>query len=126
MQKIERQREHDGAVLFGGNLGQRLQITQLQRCRLTADDRGCIRQLLTGDELAFRVNDFRSFLTLGFCLTRHSTLHGLWQLEIAHLDARHLHAPCAGLGVDHLLELGVDLVSLRQQVIQVRLAQDAA
>src|SRR5258708_5235445 len=107
-------------------LGPRLEVAQLQRARLTAEARRGIGELLAGDELALRVNDFRALLTLGFGLASHGALHGLWQLEVAHLDAGDFHAPGACLGVDDLLQLGIDLVAFGQQVIEVRLAQDAA
>ena len=81
--------------------------------------------MLTRRKFAFRVNNLRSFLALSFCLARHSTLHRLRQLEIAHLDAGDLHAPRTGLRINHLLELGVDLVPLGQQMIEVGLAQNA-
>jgi hypothetical protein len=37
--------EDDGAVLFGGDLIQDLQVTQLQRDRMRGDDIGCFTEL---------------------------------------------------------------------------------
>src|SRR5262249_3963605 len=52
-QQVERQREDDGAVLLGRDLGERLQIAQLQGGRLRADDLRGRGQRLRGVVLAF-------------------------------------------------------------------------
>src|SRR6266542_553764 len=51
LQQLERQREHDRRVLFSGDLGQRLQVPQLQGRGLTADDLSGVGELLAGTEL---------------------------------------------------------------------------
>src|SRR5919199_1653638 len=52
LEQVDRQREDDGAVLLGGDLGQGLQVAQLQGGRLAADHLRSSRQLLAGAELA--------------------------------------------------------------------------
>ena len=82
--------------------------------------------MLAGAEFALRVDDLGPLLALGLSLAGHGPLHRLREFEVAYLDACHFHSPRACLDIDDLLELGVDLVSLGQQVIQIRLAEDAA
>src|SRR5688572_4974799 len=71
LQHLDRQREDDGAVLLGGDLGQGLQVAQLQGGRLAADDLGRVGELLAGAELAFGVDDLGPLLALGLGLARH-------------------------------------------------------
>src|SRR5207245_10883672 len=50
----------------------------------------------------------------------------LRQRPIAPLTSGHFSSPCAGLCVDDLLQLGVALVPFRQQMVEIRLAEDAS
>src|SRR6266851_5703902 len=126
LDEVNGQRKDNGAVLFGGDLSQRLQVPQLQRCRLTVDHLSGGRELLACAELPFRVDDFGALLPLGFGLLSHRPLHRLGELDVAHFDARHLDPPAARLLVDDFLEPLIDLVALAQQMVQVRLAENAA
>jgi hypothetical protein len=67
-EQVERQREDDRRVLVGADLQQGLQVAQLQRRRLAADDRGRAGELLGGLVLAFGVDDLGAALALGLCL----------------------------------------------------------
>src|SRR5205823_3620420 len=68
LQQVQWQRKNDSAVLLGGDLGQRLQIPQLQRGRLAANDLRGVGQLLAGAELAFRVDDLGALFAFSFSL----------------------------------------------------------
>jgi hypothetical protein len=74
--------------------------------------------LLAGAEFDLRVNDFGPLVALGFRVVGQRALHRLGQLEVENLDAGYFHSPRARLNIDDLLELGIDLVSLGQQVIE--------
>src|SRR5207245_6369535 len=59
-------------------------------------------------------------------LFRYRALSRVGQLDVAHLDAPHLHSPGARLLIDDLLESLIDAIPFCQEMIQVRLAKDAA
>ena len=56
----------------------------------------------------------------------HGAAHLLGQVDLLHLDGGDLHAPGLGVPVDDLLELPVDLVALREQVVELHLAEHRA
>src|ERR1700730_11029280 len=67
-QQLQREWEYDGRVLLSCDFGQRLQVAQLERGGLTADDPGGVGQLLARAEFALCVNDFGALFALGFRL----------------------------------------------------------
>ena len=77
-------------------------------------------------ELAGGVNDLRALLALGLGLPRHRALHVGRQIDVLHLDRRHLDAPRLGVLVEDLLQLLVQPLALRQQVVELDLAEHAA
>src|SRR2546422_6648586 len=60
VQEIDRDRKDDRRVLLGGDLGQRLQITQLQRRGVGGDHLCRLGELRRRLELALGVDDLRS------------------------------------------------------------------
>src|SRR5205085_11718336 len=82
--QVDREREDNGGVLLDSDLGQRLQIAELNRHRVPVDDLGRLGELLTGLELALGVNDLRSLFALGLGLPRHRALHRRRQLDVLH------------------------------------------
>src|SRR3989442_6290321 len=76
-------------------------------------------------ELAVGVDDLGSALALGFGLLGHGALHVLGQVDLLDLDGRHLYPPGLGVLVDDPLELLVDLVARRQEVVQLDLTEHA-
>src|SRR5262245_28205209 len=79
-----------------------------------------------GLEFAVGVDHLGSALALGLGLLGHRALHVLGQVDLLHLDVRHLDAPGLGVLVDDALELLVDLVARREQVVELDLAEHAA
>ena len=74
---------------------------------------------LAGREcLAFGSDDLGALLALGLGLAGHRSLHALGQLDIAQLDDRDLDPPRLGLHIEDLADVLVDLVGLRQRLIQ--------
>src|SRR5216117_3591533 len=76
-------------------------------------------------ELAVRVDDLGPPLALGLRLLRHRALHVLRQIDLLDLHGRDLDAPGLGVLVDDPLELLVDLVTRREEVVELDLAEDA-
>ena len=101
------------------------QIAQLQRARLGRDDAGRIGQLLRCLELTLGMDDLGSLLSFGLGLLGHGALHRLRELDVFDLNGRDLDAPGLGLLVDDLLELGVNLLAVGEQLIERRLAEHA-
>ena len=126
LKEVHGHREDDGGVLFHPDLGQGLEVAQLQRGRLAPDDLGRLHQLLGRLELARGVDDLGPLLALGLRLLGHSALHRLGQLDVLDLDGRDLHPPWLGVLVDDDLEPLVDGLALGQQLVQGGLAEDRA
>ena len=80
--------------------------------------RGCL-------ELALRVDHLGPSLPFGLRLTGHGTLHLVRQIDVLHLHGGDLDAPGVGLLVQNLLELGIDLVTFCQELVQLHLAAHA-
>ena len=102
-QQVDREREDDRRVLVHADVDQRLQVAELERRRVAAEDLGRLGQLLRRLELAVGGDDLRPPLALGLGLARDRPLHLLRQLDVLDLDRAHLHAPGLGLLVDDLL-----------------------
>src|SRR6266567_2595526 len=115
--------QDDRRVFLDAYLDQRLQEAQLQCALLRRDHLSRVGQRLRRLELAVGVDDLRPLLALGLGLLGHGALHGARQLDVLDLDASHLDAPWLGLVVDDLLQLLVDDVPLRQQLVNGGLAQ---
>src|SRR5437764_8160862 len=72
------------------------------------------------------MDHFGALLPLRLRLLGHGALHRCRQFHILDLDRRHFHAPALRMLVDDRLQVAVDLVALRQEFIQFRLAQHVA
>ncbi len=112
--------------MFAGNFAHRLQETQLQRNRFLAHHRRGLHHFFRGLKFALGIDDLGAALALGFGLLGHGALHCVGQRHVLDLDRRDFDAPRFGLPVDDLLQLQVDRLALRKQVIQVGLAEHAA
>jgi hypothetical protein len=82
-----------------------------------------VLQPLGGLELALGVDHLRAPLALGLGLPGHRALHALRDLDVLDLDDRDLDAPGRGLLVDDRLQDRVDLLALRQQLVELMLAE---
>jgi hypothetical protein len=123
---VERQREDDGGILLTADLGQRLQIAELQRGRVAGDHVGGVAQPPRGLELALGVDHVRPSLSLRLGAERHRALHLGGYLDVLDLDRRDLDPPRVGVLVDDVLERLVELLALGQQHVEVRLAEHRA
>ena len=126
LQHLDRRREDDRRRLRRAELEQRLQVAQLQRDRVRLDHERRVLQPLGGLELALGVDHLRAPLALGLRLARHRALHALRDLDVLDLDDRDLDAPGRGLLVDDPLQDRVDLLALRQQLVELVLAEHRA
>jgi len=74
-------------------------------------------------ELSLGGNDLGPLLALCLGLAGNGPLHGLGQLHVLHLHRADLDAPRLGLLVDDLLEVLVDALPLRKQVVEAVLTE---
>src|SRR5258705_266557 len=125
-EQVDRHREDGGAGFLGADLDQGLQIAKLQRRRVSGDHVRRHAQLLGRLVFAFRRDHLRAPLALRLGLAGHRALHLGRQVDGLDLDRRDLDAPGLGVQVENLLELLVDLLALREQVVEIQLAERAA
>ena len=64
------------------------------------------------------MNDLRALFPFRLGLARHRALHVLRQIDVLHLDGRHLDSPWLRMLIEDLLQLLIQAVPLRQQVIE--------
>ena len=72
------------------------------------------------------MNDLRALLALGLGLTRHGALHVGRQIHMFDFNRRHLDPPWVGVLVEDLLQLLIQPLALREQIVEVDLSQHAA
>src|SRR6266404_3153112 len=123
---VDRHREDDGRGLVAGDLGERLQVAQLHRLRALREHGGGLLQLFGGLQLAFGVDHLGAPLALGFGLARDGAHHRLVQVDVLDLDVGDLDAPGVGLRVEDSLDVEIELLALRQQLVELVLAQHRA
>ena len=75
---------------------------------------------------ALGLEDHRALLALGLHLPAHRLDEVLGRLDVLDLDARDLDAPRLGSRVDDAEQPGVDLVAMREQLVEVHRAHDGA
>src|SRR4051794_10104575 len=126
LDQVDRRREDDRAGVRAADLQERLQVAQLQRDRMLLDHERRVFQPLRRLVLTLGVDDLRAPLALGLRLPRHGALHAARDLDVLHLDDRDLDPPRGGCLVDDLLQDGVDLVALRQQLVERVLTEHRA
>src|SRR5208282_4299964 len=107
-------------------LGEGLEVTQLDSGGLGFQNFGGIGQFLRGFEFAFGMNNLGAAFAFGFGLAGDGTLHLLGDVDLLHFDFADFDAPGFGVGVEDDLELGVYFVALREDFVQLELADDAA
>jgi hypothetical protein len=90
--------------------------------RVAFDDTGGFCQFGGSLELALGANDLGPALAPGFSLPRNGSLHLLGQIDLLKLNRGDLEAPGFRVGVEDLLQFGVDLFALEQQVVEFCLA----
>src|SRR5262249_55953938 len=112
-----------GRAALARDVEQRRQIAQLHGLRHRRQDAGGLDQLLRGLLLAFGIDDLGAARALGLGLPRDGADHALVEVDPLDLDGGHLDAPGLGLLVEHVLNVGIELVALRQHLVEVVLAQ---
>src|SRR6267378_148161 len=109
---VDRHREDDGRGLVAGDLGERLQVTQLHRLSALREHGG-------GLQLAFGVDHLGAPLALGLGLARNGAHHRLVQVDVLDLDVGDLDAPGVGLRVEDSLDVEIELLALGQQLVEL-------
>jgi len=124
-EQLEGQGEDDRGVLLGGDLRQRPQESELEGLGIRGNDIGGLGELARSLELAFGVDDFGPAFAFGLGLLGDGPDHILRKIDMLHLDELDLDAPRVGALVDNLLELGVELLPLRKEVVEIDLPEEA-
>src|SRR5437762_6061798 len=124
-EKVDRNWKKRRRVVLAGNLAHGLEEAQLQRNRLLAHHGGCLHHFFRSLKFALGVDNFGATFALGFGLFGHRALHGVGQDHILYLDGSDFDAPRFSLLIDDVLERLIDRFSLRKQIVQGCLAEDA-
>src|SRR5262249_30481194 len=90
------------------------------------DDFGGVGELLRGLEFPIRMDHLCAPFALRFRLFCHRPLHFLRKIDMLQLDKHDFNSPGFGLGVQDLLNPGVDFFPLGQKLIQLCLAANTA
>src|SRR5262245_15635772 len=110
--KIHRDREDDRRTPLTCNVEQRGQIAELHRLGNGCQDPGSIEQFLRRLLLALCIDYLGTPSTLGFGLARNRAHHVLVEVDALDLNSGNLDAPGLGLLIEHILDVGVELVTL--------------
>src|SRR5215469_2962599 len=119
LDEVEGQREHDQLGTLVSNVGEGLQVAQLQRTRLLGEGGGSLDERLRRLVLSLGVDDLGAPRAFGLRLLRHRTHHALIEVDVLDLDGRDLDAPGLGALVEDALQVDVELVALRQQIVHL-------
>src|SRR5215475_10046253 len=123
---LDRERKHDGRAALTRDIEQGREIAQLHRLRHRRQNLGGVEQLLRRLLLSLRVDDLGAAGAFGLGLAGNRPDHALVEIDALDLHGRYLDTPPLGLLVEHILNVGVELVALGQHLVEVVLAQDPA
>src|SRR5918995_2331952 len=124
LEKVQRDGQDDGGVLFCSDLSHRLKQPQLQGCG-ALQPISSLPEALGGLKLALCRYDLCSPLALALGLACHRPLHILRDLHVLDFNHTDLHAPRLGLLVYYLLKLLVYGLTVGQEIVETFLTQDA-
>ena len=124
--QFHRKWEDDGGVFLDADLGEGLEVAELEGHGLGGHERGCFNEFGGGVELAFGVDDFGAALALGLGLLGHGAEHGLGHVDLLDLDGDDFYAEGRGVTVDDGLDALVEGLAMGEQLVEVDLAQDGA
>ena len=110
MNKVNWERKHDGRASFARNVEEGGEIAKLHRLWHRGQNASGLNQLLRCLLLTFCVDDLRSASAFGLRLPGDRADHALVEIDLLDLDIRDLDAPGLGLLVEHLLNVGIELV----------------
>src|SRR5262249_37182346 len=102
------------------------EITQLHRLRHRRQYLGGIEQRLRRLLLSLCVDDLGTAGAFGLGLAGDCPDHALVEIDALDLHGRDLDTPPLGLLVEHVLDVGIELVALGQHLIEIVLAQHPA
>src|SRR6202165_5011706 len=126
LDQIERQGEDDDLGALVRDVGEGRQVAQLQGARLARQGLRRFGQLRGRLALALGVDDLGTPRALGFGLLRHGANHAFVEIDILDLNSRDLDAPRFGGLVEDALQVDVELVALREQIVHLVLAHHRA
>ena len=126
LHQVDRERKHDGRAALACDIEQRGEVTQLHRLRHRRQDLRRLDELLRGLLFALRVDDLGAARAFGLGLAGDRPDHALVEIDALDLDRRYLDPPRLGLLVEHVLDVGVELVALGQHAVEIVLAQHPA
>src|ERR1035441_1399293 len=124
--ELDRQREDDGGVLFDADVGEGLEIAELQGHGLSSHERGGFDELCRGVELAFGVDDLGAALALSLGLLGHGAEHVFRHVDLFDLDGDDFDAEGRRVAVNDGLDALVELVAVRENLVQFDFAEDGA
>src|SRR6266478_7012542 len=120
------QRKHNRCVLLDTYLGQSLQIAQLDSGLLRLKNFGGVSEFLRSFELTVSVNDFGAAFAFGFGLASDGALHLFGNVHLLDFDFGDLDAPGFGILIENDLQFAVDIVTLGENFVQVKLSDHTA
>src|SRR5882762_9214195 len=126
LDQIEGQGEDDDLGALVRDVGEGLQVAQLQGARLERQRLCRHDQLLGRLGLALGVDDLGAPGALGLGLLRHGANHAFIEIHVLDLDVRDLDAPVLGGLIEDALQVDVQLVALREQVVHLVLTHHRA
>ena len=121
--EIDRNWEDDRRTPLTRNVEQRGQVAELHRLGNGCQDPGSIKQFLRRLLLALGIDHLGAASTLGFGLARDRTHHVLVEVDALDLNIGNFDAPGLCLFVEHILDVGIELVTLSQHGVEVMLAE---
>src|SRR5215469_6250630 len=86
LEDVDRNWEHNSRIMLDSDLGQSLQVSELDRYGLGGYRTGSRDQLFSSLIFALGVNDLGPLFSFGLSLARHSAPHFLGQVDGLDLD----------------------------------------
>src|SRR5262245_17201161 len=123
---LDGERKHDGRAALARDIEQGREITQLHRLRHRRQDLGGVEQLLRRLLLSLGVDDLGAAGAFGLGLAGDRADHALVEIDALDLHGRDLDTPPLGLLVEHVLDVGIELVALGQHLVEIVLAEHPA
>src|SRR6516225_7087268 len=120
---VDWERKHDGRTALAGDVEECGEVAQLHRLGCWRQDAGGFDQLLCGLLFAFRIDDLRASGTFGLRLARDRAHHALVEVDALDLNIGNLNPPSLGLFVEHVLNIGIELVALAQHLVEIVFTQ---
>src|SRR5262249_42733308 len=116
--EVDREGEYDCGAALAGNVEQGCGVAELHCLRHRGGHPSSLEELLRRLLLALRIDDLGAPRALGFGLAGDRTDHAFVEVDALDLDVGNLDSPTFGLLVENLLNVAVQLVALRQHVIE--------